>query len=432
MKLQTKGQEMYGWAQDLFPINRSISGEGLRETLCYIQSLLPQLKFHEIKTGEKVFDWEVPFEWNISEAFIKDENDEVIVDFKNNNLHVVGYSKPVNCILNLDELQKHLHSIPSQPEAIPYITSYYSRNWGFCLAHEQRKKLKEGKYHVVIKSELNKGVINYADLLIKGQSNKEIFLSTYVCHPSMANNELSGPIVSTALAQWAQKLKNPYFSYRFVFIPETIGSLIYLSKNVSHLKDNVIAGFNITCIGDDRCYSFMPSRDGNTLSDRVGQHILKHIDPEYKKYSWLHRGSDERQYCAPGIDLPISSIMRSKYDEYPEYHTSLDNLSLISPEGLAGGLNAMVRSLEAIESNCFPKANILGEPQLGKRGLYPDTSTKESTDSVRVMMDFLTYADGRNDLLEIAELINVPIWELQKVVNIFLNHNLLVLEREKI
>ena len=248
----------------------------------------------------------------------------------------------------------------------------------------------------------------------------------------MANNELSGPIVSTALAQWAQKLKNPYFSYRFVFIPETIGSLIYLSKNVSHLKDNVIAGFNITCIGDDRCYSFMPSRDGNTLSDRVGQHILKHIDPEYKKYSWLHRGSDERQYCAPGIDLPISSIMRSKYDEYPEYHTSLDNLSLISPEGLAGGLNAMVRSLEAIESNCFPKANILGEPQLGKRGLYPDTSTKESTDSVRVMMDFLTYADGRNDLLEIAELINVPIWELQKVVNIFLNHNLLVLEREKI
>lgn len=432
MKLQTKGQEMYGWAQDLFPINRSISGEGLRETLCYIQSLLPQLKFHEIKTGEKVFDWEVPLEWNISEAFIKDDNDEVIVDFKNNNLHVVGYSKPIDCILNLDELQNHLHSIPSQPEAIPYITSYYSQNWGFCLAHEQRKKLKEGKYHVVIKSELKKGVVNYADLFIKGQSSKEIFLSTYVCHPSMANNELSGPIVSTALAQWVQKLKNPYFSYRFVFIPETIGSLIYLSKNVSHLKDHVIAGFNITCIGDDRCYSFMPSRDGNTLSDRVGQHILKHLDSEYKKYSWLNRGSDERQYCAPGIDLPISSIMRSKYDEYPEYHTSLDDLSLISPEGLAGGLNAMVRSLEAIESNCFPKANILGEPQLGKRGLYPDTSTKESTDSVRVMMDFLTYADGRNDLLEIAELINVPIWELQKVVNIFLNHNLLVLEREKI
>ena len=425
MKKSSEGRDMYKWAQDLYPIYRSLTGSGVRKTLNYIKDLIPDLTVHAIKSGENVFDWQVPLEWNIKDAYIEDEDGHKIIDFNSNNLHVVGYSEPVDLLLDLDDLQKHLHSISSQPNAIPYITSYYSQNWGFCLTDKQRQSLKKCKYHVFIDSELKNGVLNYADLVIKGQSEEEVFLSTYICHPSMGNNELSGPVVSTALAQWVKALENPYYTYRFVFLPETIGSIVYLSKHLEHLKKNMIAGFNVTCVGDDRCYSFMPSRNGKTLSDKVGKHILKSIDPEFKKYTWLDRGSDERQYCAPGVDLPVTSIMRSKYDEYPEYHTSLDDLSLISQKGLEGGFNALLRCLEAIECNCFPKALILGEPQLGKRGLYPDTSTKESTDAVRSMMDLLSYSDGVLDLVEIAEIINTPVWELYEIVNNLVTHGIL-------
>ena len=431
MKKILDGSEMYSWAQDLFPICRSLTGEGVRDTLSYLKKLLPDLDVHEIKSGDNVLDWQVPQEWNIKDAYIKNEKGEKIIDFHQNNLHVVSYSEPIDTTLQLNDLQRNLHSLPAQPDAIPYITSYYSRNWGFCLTQEQRNSLKDEKYHVFIDSEVKNGVLNYADLVIKGSSTKEILLSTYVCHPSMGNNELSGPIVSTALAKWISTLKNPYYTYRFIFIPETIGSIVYLSKHMEHLKTNVIAGFNITCVGDDRCYSFMPSRNGSTLADRVGKHVLGHIDSDYQQYTWLDRGSDERQYCAPGVDLPIATIMRSKYDEYPEYHTSLDDLSLISPAGLKGGLNAFIKSIEAIEFNCFPKVQVLGEPQLGKRGLYPETSTKESTDAVRTMMDFITYADGKIDLLEIAEKINAPVWELYEIVETLVQHGLISASKEK-
>lgn len=431
MKKILDGSEMYSWAQDLFPICRSLTGEGVRDTLSYLNKLLPDLDVHEIKSGDNVLDWQVPQEWNIKDAYIKNEKGEKIIDFHQNNLHVVSYSEPIDTTLQLNDLQRNLHSLPAQPDAIPYITSYYSRNWGFCLTQEQRNSLKDEKYHVFIDSELKNGVLNYADLVIKGSSTKEILLSTYVCHPSMGNNELSGPIVSTALAKWISTLKNPYYTYRFIFIPETIGSIVYLSKHMEHLKTNVIAGFNITCVGDDRCYSFMPSRNGSTLADRVGKHVLGHIDSDYQQYTWLDRGSDERQYCAPGVDLPIATIMRSKYGEYPEYHTSLDDLSLISPAGLKGGLNAFIKSIEAIEFNCFPKVQVLGEPQLGKRGLYPETSTKESTDAVRTMMDFITYADGKIDLLEIAEKINAPVWELYEIVETLVQHGLISASKEK-
>ncbi|MDG1203244.1 MAG: DUF4910 domain-containing protein [SAR86 cluster bacterium] len=431
MKKILDGSEMYSWAQDLFPICRSLTGEGVRDTLSYLKKLLPDLDVHEIKSGDNVLDWQVPQEWNIKDAYIKNEKGEKIIDFHQNNLHVVSYSEPIDTTLQLNDLQRNLHSLPAQPDAIPYITSYYSRNWGFCLTQEQRNSLKDEKYHVFIDSELKNGVLNYADLVIKGSSTEEILLSTYVCHPSMGNNELSGPIVSTALAKWISTLKNPYYTYRFIFIPETIGSIVYLSKHMEHLKTNVIAGFNITCVGDDRCYSFMPSRNGSTLADRVGKHVLGHIDSDYQQYTWLDRGSDERQYCAPGVDLPIATIMRSKYDEYPEYHTSLDDLSLISPAGLKGGLNAFIKSIEAIEFNCFPKVQVLGEPQLGKRGLYPETSTKESTDAVRTMMDFITYADGKIDLLEIAEKINAPVWELYEIVEKLVQHGLISASKEK-
>jgi len=431
MKKILDGSEMYSWAQDLFPICRSLTGAGVRDTLSYLKKLLPDLDVHEIKSGDNVLDWQVPQEWNIKDAYVKNEKGEKIIDFHQNNLHVVSYSEPIDTTLQLKDLQRNLHSLPEQPDAIPYITSYYSRNWGFCLTQEQRDSLKDEKYHVFIDSELKKGVLNYADLVIKGNSPKEILLSTYICHPSMGNNELSGPIVSTALAKWISALKDQYYTYRFIFIPETIGSIVYLSKHMEHLKTNVIAGFNITCVGDDRCYSFMPSRNGSTLADRVGKHVLGHIDSDYQQYTWLDRGSDERQYCAPGVDLPIATIMRSKYDEYPEYHTSLDDLSLISPAGLRGGLNAFIKSIEAIEFNCFPKVQVLGEPQLGKRGLYPETSTKESTDAVRTMMDFITYADGKIDLLEIAEKINAPVWELYEIVKKLVQNGLILAPKEK-
>ena len=432
MKISFEDRDLYRWAKDLFPICRSLTGAGVRETLDYIQNLIPELTVHSINSGEDVFDWQVPLEWNIKDAYIENESGEKIIDFKANNLHVVGYSEPVDLILALDDLQSHLHSIPSQPNAIPYVTSYYSKNWGFCLTEIQRQSLVDGKYHVVIDSELSDGILNYADIVIQGKSKEEVFVSTYICHPSMGNNELSGPIVTTALAQWISALKDPYYTYRFVFIPETIGSIVYLSKHLEHLKNNVIAGFNVTCVGDDRCYSFMPSKNDDTLSDRVGKHILNSIDPAYKSYSWLHRGSDERQYCAPGVDLPIATIMRSKYGEYPEYHTSLDDLSLISSDGLHGGFNALMRALEAIEFNCFPRATVLAEPQLGKRGLYPEISTKESTDTVRSMMDLLTYSDGTMDLIDIAEKIGVPIWELYEIVNSLVAHGLLECTRENL
>jgi aminopeptidase-like protein len=432
MNKSFKAPNMYKWAEDLYPICRSLTGPGVRETLGYIQKLIPDIMIHSIKSGETVFDWQVPLEWTIKDAYIKNSSGEKIIDFKVNNLHVVGYSEPVDCILNLDELQQHLHSIPSQPNAIPYITSYYSSNWGFCMTEDQRRSLESGSYHVVIDSELKNGVLNYADLVIEGQSKKEVFLSTYICHPSMGNNELSGPVVATALAKWVKALNNPYYTYRFVFIPETIGSIVYLSQHIENLKKNVIAGFNITCVGDDRCYSFMPSRQGNALSDRVGKHILKAIDPKFISYSFLARGSDERQYCAPGVDLPITSLMRSKYDTYPEYHTSLDDLSLISQTGLEGGLNALIKSVEAIENNCFPKALVLGEPHLGKRGLYPETSTKASTDVVRTMLDLYAYSDGTIDLVAIAETINVPVWELYEIVQSLVKHGLLAAPKESL
>ena len=431
MKKILDGTEMYSWAEDLFPICRSLTGSGVRDTLDYLKNLIPSLEIHEIKSGTNVLDWEIPLEWNIKDAFISDEHGKKIVDFQKNNLHIVGYSKPVDETINLKDLQSHLHSLPSQPNAIPYITSYYSRNWGFCLPHDLRESLKDGEYHVKIDSELKNGVMNYADLVIKGQSSNEVLLSTYICHPSMANNELSGPIVSTALAKWISNLKDPYYTYRFVFIPETIGSIAYLSKHLEHLKNNVIAGFNVTCVGDDRCFSFMPSRQGNSLADRVGKHVVSSIDSSFKEYSWLDRGSDERQYCSPGVNLPIATIMRSKYDEYPEYHTSLDNLSLISPAGLKGGLDALIKAIEAIEFNCYPKVKVLGEPQLGKRGLYPETSTKESTDAVRSMMDLLTYSDGKIDLIDIAEKINCPIWELYEIVENLVNQDLLQVSKKQ-
>ena len=297
---------------------------------------------------------------------------------------------------------------------------------GFCLTHEQRTSLEDGQYEIVIDTSFKDGNLDYGELLIEGKNREEIFLSTYICHPSMANNELSGPTVLTFIAKWIQELPERRYSYRIIFIPETIGSISYLSKNYKHLQKHVVAGFNVTCIGDERSYSYLPSRNGKTLSDVVAKHVLKWTDKNYKTYTWSDRGSDERQYCAPGIDLPVASIMRSKYNEYPEYHTSLDDLqNVVTPNGLEGGYWALRRAIETIEKNETYKVTTLCEPQLGKRGLYPTISTKNSKNEVRLLMDIITYCDGEHSLLEIAEIINVPIWELYEKIEVLLNEKLI-------
>lgn len=408
MSSTAAGTQMYHWAQDLFPICRSLTGEGVRQTLRYVQKLIPDLHMHEVPTGTTCFDWTVPEEWNIRDAYVTNKAGEKIIDFACNNLHVVGYSEPMDMWLSLEELQKHLHSLPDQPTAIPYVTSYYKRTWGFCLSHEQRVNLKDELYHVVIDSTLAEGHMTYADLTIPGESTDTILLSTYVCHPSMANNELAGPVVQSALARWVQQ-KQRHYTYKFIFVPETIGSIYYLSRHLPELQAQVKAGFVLSCCGDNNKYSYLPSRCGTTLSDKVLLHVLEQHHPYFTRYTFLDRASDERQYQSPGVDLPIIPFARSLYRHFPEYHTSLDNIQFISPEGLQNSYDTMELCLKILESNKVYYNTCLCEPQLGKRGLYPTTSIKGGyDDTVDIIINFLVYCDGQHDLLDIAKLIDVP------------------------
>ena len=383
------------------------------------------MKIHEIKSGTKIFDWEIPDEWNIDEAYIEDESGKKIVDFKENNLHVVNYSVPVDMYLNLDELDKHLYSIKDQPDLIPYVTSYYKRRWGFCLTHNKRKSLKNQKFHVVIKSQLNPGFLNYGEIIIPGKSSKEILLSTYVCHPSMANNEVSGPVVTTALAKYISEIKDKRYSYRIIFIPETIGAIAYLKHNLEIMKRNIDAGFILTCVGDNRSYSFMPSRLGKTLPDRIALHIIKEFYPQTIKYSFLERGSDERQFCTPLVDLPVVSLMRTKYGKYPEYHTSGDNMTLISEDGLLGGFEINQKCVKALEINFKYKATIIGEPKMDKRGLRNSLGAPQSLAFETInIMNFLIYSDG-SCLLDISERIGLDIFKANEIAKILLENKLI-------
>ena len=419
--------KIFDFAKKIFPYPRSLTGNGVRKTLKDIKSIIPKLKIIEIPSGTKAFDWKIPLEWSVSDAYIIDPDGKKICNYKKNNLHLVSYSHSVNKKIKLEDLNKKLHSLPKQPKAIPYITSYYKKTWGFAIAHDQRKKLKKGNYQVVIKSSLFQGHMTYGELFIKGKKKKEILLSTYICHPSMANNEVSGPTVLTFLADWITKKKIRNYSYRIIFVPETIGSIFYISRNLKKLKKNVIAGFVLTCLGDDRNYSYIPSRNGGTLSDRVAKHVLKWKIKKYKNYSWLDRGSDERQYCAPGVDLPVCSLLRTKFLEYPEYHTSLDKIgTVVTQKGLNGSLEIYKNCIDVIENNFKPKSKILCEPFLSKRNLYPTLSTKNQKNKIpNLLIDVISYSDGKKSILEIADLCNASIWELFDICKLLKKHKII-------
>ncbi|MBF0205449.1 MAG: DUF4910 domain-containing protein [Oligoflexia bacterium] len=423
---------MYRLVSELFPINRSITGNGTRKTLSFLSQILPEMNIFEIPSGTKVFDWIVPDEWNVNEAWIKDEEGKKIIDFSHNNLHLMGYSTPIKKTLCLEELQNHLFSLPDQPNAIPYITAYYNKGdrWGFCLKDNDRKQLRHGNYDVYIDSVLTPGHLTYGEVVLPGKEDREVLISTYICHPSMANNELSGPVVAISILDWLKKQKERKYTYRAVFIPETIGSLVYLDKHFKHLKEKLDAGFVLTCIGDNNSYSMLESRYGKTLADKVAKHVLKYHFPNFNTYSFLERGSDERQYCAPGFDLPVCSLMRTKYSCYPEYHTSLDNLDFISPEGLYGGFCVVQKCIMLLEKNHTYKTKILGEPQLGKRGLYPTISTKATNQNVRRMMNLIAYSDGTKDLIDIAETIGENCLDLIELAEKLVNFDILdILQR---
>ena len=408
---------MHQWATDLFPICRSLTGDGVRSTLGYLQQLLPSLKTFEIPSGTRAFDWEVPKEWVIRDAYIADLDGNRLVDFNTNNLHVVGYSIPVDVVLSGAELDEHLHSLPELPHAIPYVTSYYRETWGFCLTHDQRAHLGDGPFRVLIDSEHKVGSLTYGELIIPGETSDEILLSTYVCHPSMANNELSGPVVTAALARWILGLEDRHYTYRIVMIPETIGSIVYLSLHLRHLQEHLKAGWVLTCIGDDRAYSYLPSPSGATFADRVSKKVMSKLNHRFDEYSFLDRGSDERQYCSPGVDLPVVSLMRSKYGTYPEYHTSLDDLSLVTPSGLQGGLNMMKAVIDELEGIPRWRSTVLGEPQMGKRDLYPTTSTSTSGHEVYDMMNVLAFCDGTHDTEELANICGISESQTNEIVS---------------
>jgi len=411
-----EGKKMFELCKEIFPICRSITGNGVRETFKILQKYLDtEFKMTEVPSGTKVCDWTVPKEWNITEGYIENEAGERIVDFNDNNLHVLGYSVPVDEVVTLSELKEHIYTLKDQPELIPYVTSYYRERWGFAMSQNQLDALPEGKYHAVIKSTLEDGSLTYGEILIPGETEEEIFFTSYTCHPSMANNECSGPAVMVYLANYILAMKHRKYSYRLILAPETIGAITCISKHLDELKKKIICGFNLTCVGDDRTYSIIHSRYSDTLADRVLSNVLKYHYPNYDSYPYIKRGSDERQYQAPGVDIPLVCFCRSKYHIYPEYHTSADNLDIISPDGLAGSLDVMIKCIEILEANATYEVTCLCEAQLGKRGLMPTMSSKETYQDTLALKDVLAYADGRNDIIELSNIIEQPSSRVIKV-----------------
>lgn len=446
----SQGEAMFALCEKLFPICRSITGAGFRQSLELLNNELGGImQMHSIKSGTKVFDWVVPPEWNCEDAYIITPDGEKICDFKVNNLHLMGYSTPIDAQMSLDELNEHLYSLESLPNAIPYITSYYERRWGFCISHNERKRLKKGIYKVYINSKLDEnGVLNYADLVIPAttKSKDEVLISSYLCHPSMANNELSGPVVATFLAKALLQggggclatAKNTQicgvnfdfserkFNYRFIFIPETIGSIVYLSQHLKHLQKRVKAGFALSCCADDNAYTLLHSPKANTLADKIGLHTLQN-KTNFKAWDFTFRGSDERQYCSPRVNLPVVSIQRTCFSDEcyvkTRYHTSLDDLSYVSANGFGSTLKAMCEIISNLEINAIYKNTIICEPYLSKRNLYPTLSTAKP--AIEQIINFLAFCDENNDVIDIANKLKIQAYELKECINALLKHKLI-------
>ena len=423
----TTGNAMHELVRQLYPITRSITGNGVRETLQHIAEHIP-VELHEVATGTNVFDWTVPKEWNIADAYIKNEQGERIVDFKKSNLHVVSYSVPVKQMMSLSELRPHLFSLPEYPDRIPYRTSYYSESWGFCLRHEDLVKLPEGTYEVCIDSKLSDGSLTYGEYVLQGETEEEILISSHICHPSLANDNLSGIVLATFLAKALQLNPHRKYTYRFLFIPGTIGSIAWLATHQEHVK-KIMGGLVLTGVGDSGLLHYKKSRMGNSRMDAAATAALQESGLPHGVLDFSPFGYDERQYCSPGFNLPVGSLMRTPHGTYAEYHTSADNIDFVSPKSREEGLALCQRIFAIFEGdvvyrNQFPFC----EPQLGKRGLYeamgqvPD----EARQLQLAMLWVLNLSDGEHSLLSIAQRSGMEFSLIRKAANLLVEHAIIL------
>jgi aminopeptidase-like protein len=420
-----RGAAMHALAAELYPICRSLTGPGVRTTLEIVQRLIP-LEVHEVATGTRVFDWTVPKEWQIRDAFVADASGRRIVDFQKLNLHVVNGSVPVRAKMSLAELRPHLHTLPDHPNWVPYRTSYHGGTWGFCLAQRQLDELREGIYTVVIDSQHLDGSLTYGELLVPGQSADEVLVSTHVCHPALANDNLSGIAIATFLAQWVQSAPRRY-SYRFLFVPATLGPLCWLA-NRRDAATRVRHGLVVTLLGDPGPFTYKRSRHETAEIDRAAEHVLKHSRFAHRLTPFSPLGSDERQYGSPGFNLPVGCLMRTPHGEYPEYHSSADNLDLIQPRCLAESLDVCIAILQVLEQNrSYRNLMPFGEPQLGRRGLYRSLSgtTFDTASLEHALLWVLNYSDGQHDLLDIACRAELPFDAIAHAARLLKEHELL-------
>ena len=395
------GRRLHNQVVDLYPFFRSITGEGVRQTLRRIAQEIP-LQLHEVPSGTQVLDWTVPREWSIRDAYIKNEAGDRIVDLDDLNLHVVNYSMPVNATMSLAELQPHLHSLPDRPDAVPYRTSYYDETWGFCISHDQRLSLKEGTYKVRIDSSLSDGSLTYGECILPGETADEVLISTHVCHPSLANDNLSGIVVATGLAQLMASVKRRY-TYRFIFVPATIGAITWLARNEA-TAGNVKHGFVLAGVGDGGSLTYKRSRRASAEIDQAFEYVLNASGEPHSIIDFEPYGYDERQYCSPGFDLPVGSLSRTPYASYPEYHTSDDNPDFVLPASLFDSLLKCLEVLEVVEgNNYYVNLQPRGEPQLGRRGLYKSIGgMSDEHTAQQALLWVLSGSDGRQSLLDIA------------------------------
>ena len=419
------GSGMYKLMGELYPICRSITGNGLRQSLRIIQTHIP-LELHEVPTGTPVFDWTVPKEWNIQDAYVRGPGGEKVIDFQRSSLHVVNYSLPIRARMPLDKLKEHLHSIPEHPDWVPYRTSYYKENWGFCLSHRTLQSLEEGEYEVVIDSSLEEANLTYGECYVKGTTTDEILISSHCCHPSLCNDNLSGMVLATFLAKNLHRPKLRY-SYRFILAPGTIGAITWLARN-ENTTSRIKHGLVIACVGDKGPFKYKKSRRGDADIDKAAVHALKHSGQAYAVSEFTPYDYDERQYCSPGFNLPVGSLTRTPHDCYPENHTSADNMDFVTPESLAGSFQLYSTVLEILEKNKrYLNTNPKCEPRLGKRGLYGAFGGKRDANTYELAMQWtLNFSDGHHTLLEIAEKSGFRFEVIKEAASTLVEHNLLV------